>query len=209
MPRKNRPKNGAKWRADASNRAMKRLCWAVLLFLATISLPAHAQGLDATASSVTIRVFKSGLFAVFAHDHTISAPISSGSLDVGKRAIRLTFQSREMKVVDKDVSESDRSTVERTMKSDEVLGVEKFPEIVFQSTSVDPSGANRFDVRGDLSLHGKTLPIAMPVSFQNGRYSGSVKLKQTDYNITPVRIAGGTVRVKDEIEVTFEIVPTK
>ena len=43
---------------------------------------------------------------------------------------------------------------------------------------------------------------------EKGRYIGSTHLKQTDFGITPVRIAGGTVKVKDEVEMSFEIVPT-
>ncbi len=187
---------------------MKTSCFALLLLLLPAPLLSQVRGMDASASTVTVRVFKSGLFAAFAHDHTVSASIASGNLDIEKRSIRLSFRAREMKIVDKDVSESDRSTIEHTMKS-EVLDVEKFPEIAFQSTSVEPAGSGRFDVRGDLTLHGKTVPIKMAVSLPGGHYSGSAKLKQTDYGITPVRIAGGTVRVKDEIEVIFEITPAK
>jgi polyisoprenoid-binding protein YceI len=111
-----------------------------------------------------------------------------------------------MKVTDKEGSDSDRAEIEKTMKSDKVLDVASFPEISFASTGVDPSGEGAFNVRGDLSLHGKTRPIQFPVMFKDGRYSGSVKLKQTDFGITPIRIAGGTVKVKDEIQVSFIIV---
>jgi hypothetical protein len=30
-------------------------------------------------------------------------------------------------------------------------------------------------------------------------------LKQTDFGITPVTVAGGTVKVKDEVKIEFEI----
>jgi hypothetical protein len=32
---------------------------------------------------------------------------------------------------------------------------------------------------------------------------------QTDYGITPVKAGGGTVKVKDELKITFTIVATK
>ena len=46
----------------------------------------------------------------------------------------------------------------------------------------------------------------MPVAWQDGKYTGSLSLKQTDYGITPVKIAGGVVRVKGEITIEFSIV---
>jgi polyisoprenoid-binding protein YceI len=65
---------------------------------------------------------------------------------------------------------------------------------------------DHYEVTGDLKLHGVTRPLTVTIVFAQGRYSSSVKLKQTDFGIEPVKIAGGTVRVKDEIELTFEIV---
>jgi hypothetical protein len=180
----------------------------LLLFMPIVAL-AQVQGIDLSASSVTVRVFKAGLFSAFAHDHTVAAPLGAGHLDLAKRSIQLSFHTHEMKITDRDVSDSDRSEIEHTMKSDKVLDVEQFPEITFVSTSVEPAGAGRFQVRGNLSLHGIVRPIELPVSLQDGRYSGSVTLKQTDYGITPIRIAGGAVRVKDEIEVAFVIAPAK
>jgi polyisoprenoid-binding protein YceI len=179
-----------------------------ILFVIVVSSLCAGQSkqLDRSASSITVAVAKSGVFSGFAHDHTVVAPIASGSIDTAKKSIQLTFHAQEMKVTDKEGSDSDRAEIEKTMKSDKVLDVASFPEISFASTGVDPSGEGAFNVRGDLSLHGKTRPIQFPVMFKDGRYSGSVKLKQTDFGITPIRIAGGTVKVKDEIQVSFIIV---
>ena len=38
-----------------------------------------------------------------------------------------------------------------------------------------------------------------------GVYKGSVNFKQTDFGITPVKVAGGTVKIKDD-DISFEIV---
>ena len=42
---------------------------------------AQAADLDLAASKITIHVEKSGLFAAFAHNHIVAAPLASGSLD--------------------------------------------------------------------------------------------------------------------------------
>ncbi len=178
-----------------------------LLLLSTFDLAAaEAVEIDPAASKVTLRVYKSGLFSAFAHDHTIAAPVVSGRLDAAQRSIELKFSTQDMKVMDPGVGDSERAEIERTMKSEKVLDVTRFPQVTFTSSAVETSGSG-YQVHGQLELHGVSQPIEVPVSFSGGRYSGSVKLKQTDFGITPVRIAGGTVKVKDVIEVIFEIVP--
>ena len=185
----------------------KLVCWFLLLLSATFTV---AQMVTLTsASKVTVRVSKSGLFSAFAHNHTIAAPIASGHIDLEQKSVELRFHTEDMKVMDPDVTDSDRAQIERTMKSDAVLDVAQFPEIEFVSKTVEVPAANRFLVHGALTLHGVTKSIDLPAAFSDGRYRGSVKLKQTDFGITPVKVAGGTVRVKDEIEIVFEIVPAK
>lgn len=186
---------------------MRRIACAVIVAAACHVSAAQVVDIDTTRSIIMVKVDKSGLFSAFAHNHTIQAPLASGSLDAGKRTATLTFNTKEMKVVDEGVKDSERADIEQTMKSDKVLDVQKFPEVRFVSTSITPQDGGRYQVRGDLTLHGTTRPIEFPLTFSSARYAGSVKLKQTDFGITPVTIAGGAVKVNDLIEVVFEIVP--
>jgi polyisoprenoid-binding protein YceI len=186
---------------------MRKLTCSLVLAIATHLAAAQAADVDAGRSSITVKVDKTGLFSAFAHNHTIQAPIASGKLDTEKRAATLTFNAKEMKVLDEGVKDSERADIDQTMKSDKVLDVQRFPEIRFVSTTITAQDGGRFQVRGDLTLHGTTRPVEFPLSFAKDRYSGSVKIKQTDFGITPVTIAGGTVKVKDVIELVFEIVP--
>ena len=41
---------------------------------------------------------------------------------------------------------------------------------------------------------------------QNGRYRGIAELKQKEFGINPISLAGGTVKVKNELRVEFDIV---
>jgi len=61
---------------------------------------------------------------------------------------------------------------------------------------------------GRLSLHGVTRQIAVDVRSENGRFLGTCTLKQRDFGITPITVAGGTVKVKDELEIEFDILPS-
>ncbi len=203
------------------------------LLLLIFSPATRAADLDLGASRITVHVEKSGVFSAFAHNHTIAAPLASAHLDVHKRTVDLKFRSQEMKVLDPGVRDSERAEIDRTMKSYKVLDATRFPEISFVSTQIETPGfpqssktaknaaapndaapaentaATRFVVHGNLTLHGVTRPIELPVSFAEGRYTGKVTLKQSDFGITPVKIAGGAVKVKDAIEIQFEIVPAK
>jgi polyisoprenoid-binding protein YceI len=176
------------------------------LFVLSALHSAWGADIDAAASKVTIRVEKSGLFSAFAHNHVIAAPLASANLDADKRTVALKFQAQEMKVLDPGVSDSERNDIDHTMKSEKVLDPARFPEISFSSTSVEPAGQNRFLVRGDLTLHGVTRPVELQVSSSQNHYTGKVSLKQTEFGIAPVKIAGGAVRVKDVIEIEFDIV---
>jgi len=187
---------------------MRKLILAFMIGAAPFGA-AQTAAVDSTSSSLTIKVDKTGFFSAFAHNHTIQAPIASGQLDVNKRTMTLSFNAKDMKVLDPGVKASEVAEIDQTMKSDKVLDVQRFPEIRFVSTSVTPQDSSHYQVRGDLTLHGVTKPVEMPVTLANGRYSGSVKIKQTDWGITPVSVAGGTVKVKDLIEIVFEIVPGK
>lgn len=188
-------------------RSIRFAMLALVLSLTT----AHAADLDLAASKITVHVEKTGLFSAFAHNHVISAPLASGLLDLQKRTIELTFRPQDMKVLDPDVSVSDRATVESNMKGGEVLDAARFPEIKFVSASVvalagEAAGPARYQVDGNLTLHGVTRPVGMSVSLSAGHYTGRVTLKQTDFGITPIKIGGGAIRVKDPIEIIFEIV---
>lgn len=163
------------------------------------------QPIDTMESRVTVHVFKAGLFAAFADNHEIEAPISDGTIDTGAQRVRVVFDARRMKVLDPALSASKREQVQQRMLGPDVLDSARFPQITFTSTSIERIGSAELRVRGELSLHGVTRPLTLDVRTEAGRYVGSSSLKQSEFGITPVRIAGGTVKVKDEIQTVFDI----
>jgi polyisoprenoid-binding protein YceI len=171
-------------------------------------LYAQHQAIDANASSVKIRVFKSGMFSAFAHDHEIEAPIEAGEIDSSASpSVQLRMDARKVRVLDPGISASSRADIQRTMEGAEVLDAEHFPEISYSSTKVVSTGPGRWEVRGNLSLHGNNQPVVVSASLVGGHYRGSASFKQSQFGITPIRIAGGTVKVKDELKIEFDIVP--
>jgi polyisoprenoid-binding protein YceI len=91
------------------------------------------------------------------------------------------------------------------MLGPKVLESEKFPEIRFQSTSVERLGEGKWSLLGDLTIRDETRPVKVRVEGQNGHYRGIAELKPKDFGITPVTVAGH-VKVKNELRVEFDIV---
>jgi polyisoprenoid-binding protein YceI len=168
---------------------------------------AQDRSIDTSHSSLKVRVFKSGLFSALAHDHEIEAPITAGTVRMGGNpSVTLAVHARELRVLDPETSANTRADVQKTMEGSDVLDVDRFPEISFQSTEIQKKGEQHWTVRGNLTLHGRTSPVDVDVVLRDGHFEGSAQLKQHDFGMTPVSIAGGTVKVKDEVRIEFTIV---
>ena len=170
-------------------------------------------------SSFWVYVGKSGLFSGLAHNHEIGVKSFSGRVVVpaagaGAGSLEMEVDAPSLEVLDKEPSEEDKKKIFNSMHN-EVLESAKYQKITFKSVSVSDvkqagSDAYSFVVNGDLSLHGVMKRIAVPVAAtvtpQQLRATGKYTLKQTDYGIRPYSAAGGTIKVKDEVVVNFDIV---
>jgi polyisoprenoid-binding protein YceI len=162
-----------------------------------------------------IHVGTAGLFGTFAHEHSIEAQGVTGCAiidpnDVARSTIKLEFLTADIRVIDPGESDKDRKEVQKTMET-EVLRVSEYPRVIFESTDVERAGdVNRFRVHGNLTIRGKTLPVIIPVTLArlgDGTYraTGGYNFKQSSFLIKPIQLAGGTVKVKDELQTKFEL----
>ena len=68
---------------------------------------AQTRVADTGHSTLKVRVFKSGLFSAFAHDHEIEAPITQGSVNLStKPSVELRVDARKLRVLDPKYSVS-------------------------------------------------------------------------------------------------------
>lgn len=174
--------------------------------------------IDPSQSKFFIQVFASGLFSAFAHSPQIAIRNFQGAVDfivdtnpVAGARLTLRITADSLEVVD-EMSTKDRDEIHRRMCED-ALEVQSFPEIVYECSRVSASGGgNRYWValNGELTLHGitKAMPISATVVLNGNslRASGEFTLRQSEYGIAPVTAAAGTIRVKDGIKGTFDIV---
>jgi polyisoprenoid-binding protein YceI len=192
----------------------------ILILSALVAAEAQDRAAPQTQqSSITIKVFKSGLFSGFAHNHVVVAPIARAEVDPARLAARITVITKELKVKDPEVSDKDRAEIQSTMLGPKVLDQERYPEIQFKSSRIERSSPQRYRVTGMLELHGATRELSFEVSggspagsgagvARNGEvehYHGATRLKQSDFGIKPISLFGGSVKVKDELELEFDV----
>src|SRR5437867_1448740 len=162
-----------------------------------------------------IHVGTAGIFGGLGHDHSIEARKVTGcamidSNDVAHSSVKLEFPTADIRVIDPGESEKDRAEVQKTMET-QVLHVSEYAKVTFESTGVEPNGAlNRMRLRGNLTIRGKTIPVIIPVMvtrLSDGTYraTGGYKFKQSSFLIKPIQLAGGAVKVKDELQTEFEL----
>jgi polyisoprenoid-binding protein YceI len=177
--------------------------------MATVCV-AQERPIDTERSTITIHAGKSGLFSAAAHDHTIDAPIVSGSLrESGAPHIEFTVEAAKMTVrADPKVDAKSQATIQMDME-DMTLEAKKFPEITFRSSRVDKTADGQWKVAGDLSLHGVSRPVSLMVRRTGEPYTTHTVIKQTDFGIKPISIGGGMIKVKNEVEIDFQIFPGK
>jgi polyisoprenoid-binding protein YceI len=183
-------------------------------------MDAERYAIDPGISRFTVRAFASGMFSAFGHSPTLAvrdftgeATFAAGTLD--QAGLHIIIRAASLSVTD-DISEKDRREIERTMNQ-EVLETAKYPEIVFDSSKVSASKAGDgqywVNLLGNLSLHGviSSQPVAAQVALIGNtlRAHGEFSLLQTTYGIRPVSIAGGALKLKDELKCKFDIVARK
>jgi polyisoprenoid-binding protein YceI len=131
-------------------------------------------------------------------------------MDAG--SFRLVVKTSSLSVQD-DISDKDRREIERLMNQ-EVLETATFSEILYDARSIAVTKMSEMlysaALQGDLTLHGVThrQPITARVTLLGRmlRASGDFSLNQTDYNIKLVSVAGGAIKLKDDLKFSFEIV---
>jgi polyisoprenoid-binding protein YceI len=180
------------------------------VLLATALFSASANGekwaIDSHKSSLTVHVFKSGLLSGFGDNHEVRAVASGSVADGEKPSVEIAVDARQMTVLDPTLAPEKRAEVQKRMLGPDVLDVTKFPEIKFKSTAVRALGEGHWRVEGALSLHGKSVPLSFEVTGAKERFHGSATVSQRAFGIKPISAGGGTVNVKDEVKVDFDIV---
>ena len=176
--------------------------------------------MDARASRFTVQAFVTGVLAAVGHNPKVGIRDFSGDVSFSPDTLegsgfRISIKSSALGVQD-DISDKDRREIERLM-NEQVLETAKYPEIVYDvpSFTATKMGDSLYsaDLKGNLTLHGITnsQPVMARVAVFGDmlRASGDFTLSQTDYQIKLVSVAGGALKLKNDLKFSFEIVARK
>jgi polyisoprenoid-binding protein YceI len=132
-------------------------------------------------------------------------------------SVTMSVKANSLKTVVKDdLNASTAARVDLVTERD-ILEAGKYPNVTFKSTGmnvkVNPGGVYNGTMKGNLSLHGVTRPVVVPVS---GKISGNqvtakgaFTIKQSDYGITLISIMGGMLSASDPVTIDFNLVAKK
>ena len=103
------------------------------------------------------------------------------------------------------------------LKSPDFLDVAKYPTITFKSTKVEADGPGKWNVTGDLTLHGVTKPVVLaveatgtpikgPMGSTRTGASATTRINRKDFGLTWNKTleAGGVV-VGDEVAISIDL----
>lgn len=185
-----------------------------ILFMAAASLPVFAADtymIDKNHSDIsfTVRHFASkvrGRFTDFA-----------GEVQVDRARPDASFVAFAIRAASIDTNNADR---DNHLRSPDFFDAAKNPEIKFTSSKITPTGKDRFDVTGTLTMRGVSKEITIPVAYlgsmkdpggnDRASFELSTKLNRKDYGINWNKaLDAGGFMLSDDVDVTISLETVK
>jgi polyisoprenoid-binding protein YceI len=174
--------------------------------------------LDAAQSKFIAHALRGGLLWFKGHEHLVAAREFSGEAQLTPgnttpASLQLSVRTASMVETSDAFTEPQKQIINKELR-EIVLEPDKYPEIIFKSNEVSGKslGSGRYDLKigGDLTLHGVTRHIEIPAQVSlNGsdlRAVGTFSIDRSDFNVKATSAFHGTVRVRNKVKFTFDIV---
>lgn len=174
--------------------------------------------IDASKSTFMVRAFSGGLFWFKGHDHLIAIRDFAGEIrltpdTISPASLQMTVKTDSL-VETRDVfTEQQKQIINKELR-EIVLLPDKYPEITLRSTNVTgtlgPGGAFEAKIEGNLTMNGITRRIVIPAEVSlvgnDLRAKGEFTVDRSDFKVKATSAFHGTVRVRDKLKFTFDIV---
>ena len=185
------------------------------------SFPASAATqryrLDASRSKFIAHALAGGLLWFKGHDHLIAVREFTGEAQltpdsISPASLEITAKAGSMVETSGVFTEQQKQIINKELR-EIVLEPDKYPDIVFRSTSVagKATAVNQYDLKitGDLTLHGVTRRITIPtqvtVTGNELRAQGEFSVDRGDYKVKASSAMHGLIRVRETVKFTFDI----
>ncbi|WP_242342291.1 YceI family protein [Anaeromyxobacter terrae] len=186
---------------------------------APVARAAEWEALPPSGGRIVVHVLKKGFFSGFAHDHHFEVTEWEASADIpdedlATTSVQVVLSASTLHDRQPRLSESDRRKVDAQASGPDVLDAEHHPQVEFRSRrlELEPGGTPehvRGTLHGALVLRGQSAPTDVAIEAERGgevwRVRGTARVKQTTFGIKPFSGFGGTVGVKDELEIEIAL----
>jgi len=167
--------------------------------------------LDADRAECLVFTYKEGLLSPMAHD--LKLRVTRLTIELDDAELHARFDAASLRVVcaikggreaPGALSQRDRASIEDNISSD-VLHSRKYPEILFDSTSLSLK-EGRAEVRGTLTLHGRSRELVLSATRgDDGRYHAETRLNQPDFGIKPFTAMLGAMKIRPEVLIRLSL----
>ena len=180
----------------------------------TAEIPAGSYRLDREHASLIFRVNHLGFSNYTARFKRFDATLEFDPRNLAASKVTATVDPGSLETDHPNPAKVDFNA---QLKGADWLNVAAFPEMRFESRSVDVTGQNTVRINGDLTLRGVTRPIVLEARF-NGGYAGHPMdpqarigfsahgtLKRSQFGIAyGIPAPGTTMGVGDDVNVVIE-----
>lgn len=102
------------------------------------------------------------------------------------------------------------------LRSADFFDVEKYPEMTFRSTSIEPLGQDEYRVSGELTIRDTTRPVSIDIEYTGAAtdpmgnhrigFEGSTQVNRKDWNLTwNAALEAGGVLVSEKVTLEIDI----
>jgi polyisoprenoid-binding protein YceI len=184
----------------------------VLIAVLAGAVPAFAESvweIDPAHSTVQFSIRHMMVSNVRGAFTKVAGTVRADERDLTRSTIEATIDASSI-----DTREAKR---DEHLRSPDFLDVAKYPTITFRSTKITKTGEGRYDVAGDLTLHGVTKPVVLAVEGPTQEVkdprgalragaTATTKIDRRDFGITWSKtLDGGGVVVGNDIAITIDV----
>ncbi|MGH7914413.1 MAG: YceI family protein [Candidatus Binataceae bacterium] len=193
---------------------MSRTLIALVLMIAVpLAASADTWQIDPTHTTVGFTVHHMTISSVRGQFDKVAGTITAKDSDPASVSIDVTIDTSSI-----DTRSSDRDA---DLKSANFLDVAKYPTMTFKSKKIEAAGTGKWNVVGDLTLHGvtkeviltvdgPTAPIKDPWGNTRAGAFATAKISRKDFGLTWNKLieTGGAV-VGDEVSISINVEAVK
>lgn len=182
-----------------------------------MALKTGTYRVNAHSGKLSVYTYKEGFLSAVAHDllievtdftvnvNVLDGHTVNGEAEVQANSLKVICAMKDGQCQHDTLKEKDKADIEEATFKD-VLHVSKYPTITFRLQNIAQGDEGVYRIGGELTLHGVTRPVEFDAKTTTGKdFKGRFTLGQKDFGIKPYKALLGTLKVKNEVDIAFDL----